>query len=338
VIVQSFGQLQVVKPSLTAFPAAPGSAPAALWWEEDDDNYGQIYANDPNVRICVDFLARNIAQLNIHAYRRVSDTDRVRLVDHEVIRWLTHPNPATTMYRLIEDLMSDLGIYFNAYWLKVRYEDAGARAIGLLRVPPDEMEVYGGLLPTQFVWTRANSRMPFPPSEIVHFDGFNPLNPLKGLSPLKTLARLLREDDAASRNREAYWNNASRFEGVIERPKDAPKWTPAQKQSWREQWQGRYAGPANAGMIPVLEDGMTLKNASGSARDSQYVEGWKARRELYGSAHCHPADDDRDSRARDVLEHQRGAQAALSGLPGAVARHDRAGARAATAHRGHRSG
>ena len=50
--------------------------------------------------------------------------------------------------------MSDLGIYFNAYWLKVRYRRAdGRHAIGLVRLPPEEMAVKGGLLPTHFVWT-----------------------------------------------------------------------------------------------------------------------------------------------------------------------------------------
>jgi len=281
VIVQSFGQLQAVRPGVTAFPSVPGYAPEVSWSiDEADDSYGEIYATQPNIRICVDFLSRNTAQIPIHVYRRVSDTDRERLVDHDVVRWLTHPNPSTTMYRLIEDLMGDLGIYFNAYWVKVRYADENGRGLGLVRVPPYEMKVIGGLLPTSFIWTRGGRTMPFPPSEIVHFDGFNPLNPLKGLSPLVTLAGLLREDQAATANREAYWKNASRTEGIIERPREAPRWTPEQKQAWREQWQSRYAGPSNAGMVPVLEDGMTFRPTVFSARDSEYTQSGKLRREI----------------------------------------------------------
>ena len=40
--------------------------------------YGEIYATQPNVRICVDFLSRNVAQLGFPVYRRISDTDRER--------------------------------------------------------------------------------------------------------------------------------------------------------------------------------------------------------------------------------------------------------------------
>ena len=96
----------------------------------------------------------------------------------------------------------------------------------------------------------------------MYVNGYNPLNPLVGLSPLETLRRILAEDAAASEHRARYWRNAARMEGVIERPKDAPKWTPTQKQTWREQWQTRFTGPQSAGQTPVLEDGMTFKQTS----------------------------------------------------------------------------
>jgi phage portal protein BeeE len=82
--------------------------------------YSRIYAAQPNVRTCVDFLSRNIAQLGIHVFRRVGDTDRVRLPNHDVAEWLCDPNPSTSRYRLIESLVADLAIYYNAFWLKVR--------------------------------------------------------------------------------------------------------------------------------------------------------------------------------------------------------------------------
>jgi phage portal protein BeeE len=81
----------------------------------------------------VDFLARNVAQLGLHVFRRVSDTDRVRLTDHPLARLIARPNSWTTRYRLIEALMGDLGIYFNAYWMKIEKPQGG---MALLRVPP----------------------------------------------------------------------------------------------------------------------------------------------------------------------------------------------------------
>jgi HK97 family phage portal protein len=278
-IVQTFGSLQAMTDPA---PSLPTMGRGSLDLYGLNQTYAAIYASQPNVRTCVDFLARNIGQLAFHVFRRVSDTDRVRLHDHELVQWLGHPNPATRRYRLIESLVADLGIYFNAYWLKARLPDR----IGLLRLPPEQMTVIGGLLPRLFRWTVNGRFKDFLPSEIVYFNGYNPLNPLMGLSPMETLRRILAEEAAAGEHRQYFWQNASRIEGVIERPKDAPKWTPAQKESWRTQWQERFAGGANAGLVAVLEEGMTFKPNAWSAKDSEYTLARKlAREECTASYH-----------------------------------------------------
>ena len=130
-ILQSAGSLQ-------AFTNAPvglmHGASAGGSWAGLQSAYAAIYASNPNVRTMVDFLSRNIAQLGIGIFRRVSDTDRERLYKHDVARWLARPNAATTRYRLVEALMGDLGVYFNAYWLKVRSNEQGRRRVRLVRL------------------------------------------------------------------------------------------------------------------------------------------------------------------------------------------------------------
>lgn len=279
-IVQSFGALQSLTDPAPTWGSSGGSS---LNLYGLNQAYGEIYQSQPNVRICVDFLARNIAQLGLPVYRRISDTDRERLVDHDLAKWLSAPNPATTRYRLIEDLMTDLGIYFRAYWLKVRYDAADGRgAIGLVRLPPDEMTVEGGLLPTRFIWTVSGREKPFAPSEIVHFSGYR-----LGISPLETLRRILAEEQAAGDYREALWSHGAKHEGVIERPVTAPKWTPTQKSDFREQWQA-FASSSKAGMTAVLDDGMTYKAASFSSKDSEFTAGGKLRREVCAAAYHIP--------------------------------------------------
>jgi HK97 family phage portal protein len=279
VIVQSFGELQSVAPTnaygLTS--DLPATANYAARYA-----YSGLYESQPNIRIPIDFLAGNVAQLGIHVFRRIDANDRERLPNHQLSQWLAKPNPATTQYRLFESLMGDLGVYRNAYWLKVRYtNDDGARAIGLVRLPPQQMTVSGGLLPTAFCWTGdAGQKTEFPLSEIVYFNGYNPCNPRMGLSQLDTLASIVNEEAAAAKHREYYWRNASRHEGVIERPATAPKWTDPQKKAFREQWQRRYAGAGNSGLVAVLEDGMAFKPTAFSPRDSEYIQGMKQRREI----------------------------------------------------------
>jgi HK97 family phage portal protein len=283
-VISSFGSLQrfdsraLTPPPPSAASWVPAGITPPRYTNMHSGVYARIYAEQPAVRTCVDFLARNIAQLTLSIYRRVSDTDRERLVDHELAQWLAQPNPSTTRYRLFESLMGDLGIYFAAYWLKVRRPDG--QVIGFVRLPPETMSVDGWLQPIGFAWTTPNGQIiPLDVRDVAYFNGYNPLNPLAALSPIETLRRGLQEYAAAGDYRSAYWRNAARHEGVIERPLSAPKWNKDQRDQFRQQWQQRQAGAANAGLTAVLEEGMTFKATAFSMRDSEYVTARKLTRE-----------------------------------------------------------
>ena len=71
-----------------------------LMYDQYTYDYATMYRQQPNVRTCVDFLARNIAQLGLHVFRRVSDTDRERLTDH----------PLATVLDLFTQCICEVGI------------------------------------------------------------------------------------------------------------------------------------------------------------------------------------------------------------------------------------
>lgn len=250
------------------------------------ETYAAIYRTQPHVRTVVDFLARNVAHIPLHAYRRVSDLDRERLANYELLQWLAAPTPATCNYRLIETLVQDLGIYYRAYWLKMRKPNG---AIGLMRLSPATVQPVGWLLPSGYIWTLPDGTpVPLAPADLVEFHGYDPDDPLWAVSPIETLRQILAEDCAANAYRRAYWTNSARLEGVITRPKDAPRWTPEQKQAFREQWQSRFSGNTNAGQTAVLEDGMDFKPTSYSARDSELNAARKLTREEVCNAYHVP--------------------------------------------------
>ena len=285
-IVRSMGALQSFSTTSPAGGGAPIVAPSYYALDTmSAATYAAIYRTQPNVRTVIDFLARNIAQIQLHAFRRISDLDRERLANHEVLNWLERPNPGTSRYRLFESLMQDLGIYFNAYWLKVRNDDD---SIGLVRLPPEAMRVTGWLVPTGFTWVLPDGReVDIPREQVVYFNGYDPLNPLMGLSPLETLRALLVEDAAQTSYRQAYWRNASRIDGVITRPLAAPKWSNDDRLSFREQWQAKYTGNG-AVSTAVLEDGMTFTPRAFSARESEFVAARKLTAEEVARAYHVP--------------------------------------------------
>lgn len=286
------GQVIISETTLVDMPAG--------WWptgvgygsirlyDEFNYDYATIYRTQPNVRTCVEFLARNLAQLGLHVYRRVSETDRVRERDHPLAQVLSQPLPPwakVTHYRLIEHLISDMGIYYNAFWLKIR---AGGQVKGLLRVPPPYMTVKGGLIPTAYEMRLGGDPTKLAPEDVVHFRGYNPDSPFEGLSPLETLRRVLAEEHAAADYREHFWANAARMGGIIERPRDAPDWSPEARERFKAEFKALYTGAENSGETAVLEEGMQWKQVTFNAQESEYLAGRKLTREECARAYHIP--------------------------------------------------
>lgn len=277
--IQSFGEIQQLQP--TNWWTAGGMRRDVRFYNRRNYGYADIYREQPNVRTPVDFRARNIAQLGLHVFRRVSDTDRVRLTDHPLAVLLGRPLPVEmkmTRYRLIEFLFGDLGVYQNAYWLKIRVGGQGGVG-GLLPVPPQYVKVEGGLVPQNYVLTVGGDRKEFAPNEVVHFRAYNPENPIYGLSQFETLRRVLAEEHEAGDYREHFWQNAARMQGFVERPASAPEWSPTARERFVAEFNQLYSGGPNSGNTAVLEEGMTWKEGSFNAQESQYMEGRKLARE-----------------------------------------------------------
>lgn len=280
-MIQSEGALAAFTPE----PRARNLASSLTIYELRTLDYSAIYRTQPNVRTVVEFLARNIAQLGLHSFRRIDDTDRERLTDHPLPTLIGRPSLRTSRYRLIESTIVDLGIWFNAFWLKIRPVDP----IGLIRIPPRFVQVVGFLEPTGYI-VRFPGKPPLEldASLVVHLRGPNPDDELVGLSPLETLRREVAEDEAAGLYREQFWSNAARMGGVIERPEAAPDWSDPARERFQAEFEALYSGAATSGRTAILEDGMVWKPVTFSANDSQYIEGRKFTREEVARAYHIP--------------------------------------------------
>jgi len=253
-------------------------------------NYAVLYKEQPNVRTCVDFLARNIAQLGLHLYRMDEEKGRIRLRDHPMAILLGRPLPNQmkfTRYRMIESLMSDMGIYGNAF-LKKEINSDGVLE-GLVRLPPSNVTIKGALIPTLYDLNLGDGKpKSYQPDEIVHFRSYSSESNVKGMSPLETLRRVLAEEHAAALYREKYWENSARMNGVLMRPTGSPEWSETARQRFKKEWQALYAGPDNSGKTAILEEGMTFDSISFNPKDSEYLEGRKLTREECARAYHIP--------------------------------------------------
>ncbi len=235
-------------------------------WSSD---YGALYRSQPAVRTVVDFLSRNIAQLNPKVYSRVANNDRVELDDHALANLLRQPNLETTRYTHLRDTVADLAIYDRAYWLKL----GSPRPKLLARIPASGMNRRVDPESGKTIYKYGDQE--YSRDKLVIFAGYSPEGNEDGVSPLETLRRTLAEEHASTAFRESFWRNHARPSGWIERPLEAPELSSPALTRLREDLNALYSGRENAGKIGLLEEGMTFKDAGYSARDSEYIEGRK---------------------------------------------------------------
>lgn len=249
--------------------------------------YEEIYRTQPELRSAVDFLARNVAQLPLHAFERVSDMERQRVTGIPLTDTLERPDTTVTRSRWLDALVKDLAIFDAAYFVKVRGENG---RLALVRIPPASVELLGTnwLVPDGYRVRGTSGYVDYNRDQVIDIHGYHPSDPRRGLSPIETLRRVLAEQAAAGRYREKYWENSARMGGVIERPVGAPNWSPEARARFRAEFEASHVGAAASGKTVVLEEGMTYRPVSYSARDSQYLESFQLSREVVATAYGIP--------------------------------------------------
>lgn len=250
--------------------------------------YSAIWRTQPQVRTVTAFLARNIAQIGLHAYRRVSDTDRERLTDHPLGRLLAAPTPTTTQYRFLNSLVLDLTIFDVFVAVKIR-PDGVSRAVQ--RVDPRRVTPVGTdpFAPEAFEIRGPRSKRVIPADQVVHLHGYNPDDARCGSPPMEALRGLLSEGYAAETWRAQLWRNQARAAGYLRRPLEAPPWSEEAKRRFRDHWHAQYVGDGpEAGGTPILEDGMEWLSAAMKPVEAQYLEVRKLTREEVASAYHVP--------------------------------------------------
>lgn len=286
VVQSASGLVAVARPAATIVGTTLVTSQLALY-EGLRVTYEDMYATQPELRSAIDFLARNIAQLPLHAYERVSDTERRRITGTPLTATLDRPDTNATRSRWLDALVKDLALFDAAYFVKVRGESG---RVALVRVPPPAVELTGSnwLKPEGYRVRGSSGYIDFTPDQIIDIHGYNPADMRQGLSAVETLRRVLAEQAAAGQYRERFWENSARMGGVIERPPTAPNWSDSARARFRAEFDSTYTGAAASGRTLVLEEGMTYRPVSSSMRDAQWLEAFQLSREMVAAAYGIP--------------------------------------------------
>lgn len=247
------------------------SAPAVLGMSP-----GQLFRTQSQLRTVVTFLCRNLAQLPLPVYERVSNTDR-RRDSGKLASLLKRPNAEMTTYDLIYALVGDYLLYDEAYWLLTADVTAPSGwSLYPLPAPWVEQRVGGnawGGGDLVVVNPKSGARSLVKRGEYVHFHGWSPGDPARGSSPVESLKEILAEQIQAWTYRQQVWQRGGRVGAYLTRPANAPAWSSEARAQFRADWKAQYSGqgPA-AGSMPTLEDGMTIATNRFNAREEEWSE------------------------------------------------------------------
>jgi len=258
----------------------------------------QLWRTQPHLRTVINFLARNVAQLGLHTFERVSDTDRARRRDTAIARLFARPNPATTAFELIYTLVADLALYDDAFWHLSEDIDSPS-GWRITPIPPEWVRgMRGGTIfgPDQWLIEVHSTvggiteTVPVPAEQIKHFKGWNPDEPRLGSSPVESIKQILAEQMHARAYRQQVWQRGGRVGAVITRPAGVP-WSDTARERFSADWRAKWSGDdgPKAGGTPILEDGMSLNRIGFSANEEQFVEAAKlSLSEVAGVYHVNP--------------------------------------------------
>lgn len=247
-------------------------------------DYAAIFRTHRSVQTVVAAIARQIAQLGLHLYRRVDEADRERVRDHDLARLLRNPDTGVTRYRFMYSLVADLAIYDRAYLVRVANGDEKR----LVRLSPKEVMFFPADRSKKARFHIGG--VDIDPEKVIYIRGYAPEQEQHGVSPIESLRRALAEDWQAGLTREQLFRNGARLSGYLERPASAPKWSPDAKRKFARAWRDQYTSQGtNPGGTPILEDGMKFNSASMNAVDLQYIEARKLTREEVAAAYHIPA-------------------------------------------------
>lgn len=234
-------------------------------------HYSQVFKSQLWVFVVVMKRARALARLPIPVYGRDPEGGRERLRDHPMARLLAKPNPAMSLFKLLEWTSATRDVFGKATWYKVR--EAGEvtqlwplHPSALSRNPDGTWTFSNGLLRIDDIQSR----------DLMHFTSFDPDTIAGGMSPLEPLRATLENEHAARSATASFWRRGARPGFVVEHPKTLT--TPAYnrlQQSFAEQ----YEGASKAGSTLILEEGMKASKMELTAEEAQYIETRKLNRE-----------------------------------------------------------
>lgn len=224
-------------------------------------------------------ISDNVAGIldsNLRLFRRIGPGKSDEVEAHAVLDLLDRVNENMTRYDLLELLSLHLELAGEHFWWKVR-SNSGQ----IVEIWPWLNPVHMGVLPGKdrlvegYIYqTPSGERIPFERQDILHFKYTNPVNPYRGMSPVKAAELAVASDQQASK-----WNWRFFRQGAKPYLAMSVPGTLTQDQYDRviKQWESRHMGEDNAHKLAIVESGTPqerteIKEIGVKQKDMDFIE------------------------------------------------------------------
>ncbi len=255
-----------------------------------------LYRTQPNLQSVIGYLADNVAQIPWKLYDRVGDNDRQR-VRGGYGELFELPNPDMTGYECKRAIVSSL-LLFGESTVLVFPDAQSASGWSLYPIPHgwvQRVDSEDGFCAKVLTVNPANPNAPsFEVRDewFVRFRLWSPTDPLRHCSPIHALRATLTEQVESDRFRKQVWSKQGRMNAYVYTPKEVQALDETQFQRFKESFKNAWSGDgaSEGGGMPILENGMEVRQAQFNAREAQWAEAKKLSREDVAAAyHLNPA-------------------------------------------------
>ena len=228
----------------------------------------QVGYSNPYVYKCINVRAKAMGSIPWLLYRGEKE-----LEDHPLLSLLSRPNPRDGGSRFIQDLVGYKLLNGNAYIYAPPVTRTYPRELYALR--PDMTQLIEGDAQhpvAGYQFSGRHGSMHIAPEDILHWKSFNPLDELRGMSPLLAAALSVQMNSDARAWDVALLQNGGKSSGTVTTDGQL---TDKQRKALREQLKAKHGGPRNAGKIMVMEGGMHWEQMGMTAVEMDWIEGLK---------------------------------------------------------------
>ncbi len=216
---------------------------------------------------CVSAIAETVASLPLILFRRKGD-DRERASDHPLYRVLhDQANPHMTALELRELMQAQVLLRGNSFARIVTGWDGQVRELWPLPVDTSVLRLPDGKLAYEYS-DKAGKRVRLLSDEVLHLKHRAGDDAVLGVSPIAAAREVVQLAISEREHGNTLFTNGTRLSGVLKMP---GRLKDTQRASLKESWRSQYAGGANAGGVPVLEEGMEYQPISMTLEDAEWI-------------------------------------------------------------------